>query len=76
METKKMSLAEIKGKLSRAEMKSIMAGSFGGNSCPVDKSCWHEYRGTWGKCYPTGYNCQCVSSGAAISSPDCIGYWA
>lgn len=27
METKKMSLANIKGKLSRAEMKNIMAGS-------------------------------------------------
>ncbi len=32
METKKMSLANIKGKLSRAEMKNIMAGS-GGSSC-------------------------------------------
>ena len=27
MQTKKMSLANIKGKLSRAEMKNIMAGS-------------------------------------------------
>jgi hypothetical protein len=27
METKKMSLATLKGKLSRAEMKNIMAGS-------------------------------------------------
>ena len=31
METKKMSLANIKGKLSRTEMKNIMAGSGGGN---------------------------------------------
>lgn len=30
MKTKKMSLANIKGKLSRAEMKNIMAGSGGG----------------------------------------------
>lgn len=30
MEIKKMSLANIKGKLSRAEMKKIMAGSGGG----------------------------------------------
>jgi hypothetical protein len=29
METKKMSLAKIQGKLSRAEMKNIMAGSGG-----------------------------------------------
>jgi hypothetical protein len=32
METKKMSLANLQGKLSRAEMKNIMAGS-GGTSC-------------------------------------------
>lgn len=31
MQTKKMSLANIQGKLSRAEMKNIMAGS---GSCP------------------------------------------
>ncbi len=31
METKKMSLANIQGKLSRAEMKNIMAGSTGFN---------------------------------------------
>ena len=31
MKTKKMSLANIKGKMSRAEMKNIMAGS--GNGC-------------------------------------------
>jgi len=31
MQTKKMSLANIQGKLSRAEMKKIMAGSEGGN---------------------------------------------
>jgi len=31
MQLKKMSLANIKGKLSRAEMKNIMAGS--GSSC-------------------------------------------
>lgn len=32
METKKMSLANIQGKLSRAEMKNIMAGSGSGGS--------------------------------------------
>ncbi len=32
MKTRKISLADIKGKLSRAEMKNIMAGS-GGYAC-------------------------------------------
>jgi len=35
MQTTKMSLANIKGKLSRTEMKNIMAGS-GGSSCIAD----------------------------------------
>ena len=49
MQTKKMSLANIQGKLSRTEMKNIMAGS-GGYSCTspeapckcngVDKGCF------------------------------------
>jgi hypothetical protein len=33
MQTQKMSLASIKGKLSRAEMKNIMAGSGSGAGC-------------------------------------------
>jgi hypothetical protein len=33
METKKMSLANIQGKMSRTEMKNIMAGSDGGWGC-------------------------------------------
>jgi len=42
METTKMSLANIKGKLSRAEMKNNMAGS--GWSCGgygIDNNCWY-----------------------------------
>jgi hypothetical protein len=35
MKTQKMSLANIQGKLSRTEMKSIMAGSGPGDSCNV-----------------------------------------
>jgi hypothetical protein len=49
METKKMSLAAIKGKLSRAEMKNIMAGSGSdgecvkkGESCPYFAKCCNE----------------------------------
>lgn len=34
MQTKKMSLANMEGKLSRTEMKNIMAGT-GGNQCNV-----------------------------------------
>ena len=42
MKTTKMSLANIQGKLSRAEMKNIMAGSGGdcqthGQSCATDR---------------------------------------
>ncbi len=33
MQTKKMSLANIQGKLSRTEMKNIMAGSGSGAEC-------------------------------------------
>ena len=40
MKTKKMSLANIQGKLSRAEMKNIMAGSGGsGGCCGSDRDC-------------------------------------
>lgn len=39
MQTKKMSLANIQGKLSRAEMKNIMAGSTLCYACTGDASC-------------------------------------
>jgi hypothetical protein len=35
MKTQKMSLANIQGKMSRTEMKKIMAGS-GGGSCTIE----------------------------------------
>jgi len=38
MQTQKISLANIQGKLSRAEMKNIMAGS-GTDSCKSGTSC-------------------------------------
>ncbi len=38
MQTQKMSLANIKGKLSRTEMKNIMAGS--GGSCCAHSADW------------------------------------
>ena len=44
MQTQKMSLANIKGKLSRAEMKNIMAGSgsylYSGGSCTGSVGTW------------------------------------
>lgn len=49
MQTKKMSLANIQGKLSRAEMKNIMAGS---GSCPSGQF----------TCTCNGTNYGCVSS--------------
>ena len=39
MQTKKMSLANIQGKLSRAEMKNIMAGSGISSSCGSVSNC-------------------------------------
>lgn len=40
MQTKKMSLANIKGKLSRSEMKKIMAGSgYCTNTCASNDDC-------------------------------------
>lgn len=58
MKTKKMSLANIQGKLSRAEMKNIMAGS-GSWSCThygIDDYCFiiGQSCGNGGSfCYPT-----------------------
>lgn len=55
MKTVKMSLANIQGKLSRTEMKKIMAGSGSetcvsdGESCPVWCCCCNECLATF-KC--------------------------
>lgn len=47
MKTVKMSLANIKGKLSRSEMKSIMAGSSSGClGCESDSECKQVNKGT------------------------------
>ncbi len=52
MQTQKMSLANIKGKLSRAEMKNIMAGS--GNEY---KCCWDKYPNDCSVCVVNGSSC-------------------
>ncbi len=64
METKKMSLANIKGKLSRAEMKNIMAGSELPNCvtylgvCDSTRKC----------CTNLGLKCNSSSTGACVYS--------
>ena len=52
MKTKKMSLANIQGKLSRTEMKNIMAGS-GGASCVQDGSSCPFWAGCCNECLAT-----------------------
>jgi hypothetical protein len=55
METRKMSLANVQGKLSRAEMKNIMAGdgdgtcAKDGEDCPVFGECCNECKASF-KC--------------------------
>jgi len=75
MKTQKMSLANMEGKLSRVEMKSIMAGSgpsSSGDCCPNGKIA-HCYgtqsncnNGAWGDCKVGEKNCQsyCTEGGA------------
>lgn len=55
MKTTKMSLANIQGKLSRTEMKSIMAGS-GDTKCGHDISC--DGHSEFQSCGSSG-NCGC-----------------
>ena len=61
MQTQKMSLANIQGKLSRNEMKKIMAGS--GESCSISASCSVFYSGNtyFGECGLLNGHCKCVT---------------
>ena len=75
METQKMSLANIQGKLSRTEMKKIMAGSGGSVNCasagfpcgPYGATCLDpatDWNGTGGSeqdccCSDDNYNNEC-----------------
>ena len=70
MQTQKMSLANIKGKLSRTEMKNIMAGS----GCSVGKSCLTYAFPQPGFCRPGGgYPCLCKQTNGSLAgeSLDC-----
>ena len=55
METKKMSLANIQGKLSRTEMKNIMAGS--GCEAPICVSCTSSDQCSFGKICRSSPSC-------------------
>jgi len=70
MQTKKMSLANIQGKLSRSEMKNIMAG---GNTPGEGAKCGSACSGACTyKCGTTTYddgNCRANSSGTCY----CVG---
>lgn len=63
MQTQKMSLANIKGKLSRAEMKNIMAGS--GSSGQCGSSCS-------GSCKIKGGPCDGVTGVCGSNSNGCF----
>ena len=65
MKTTKMSLASIQGKLSRSEMKNIMAGSGGGGCCGSDRDCG----GNASYCNKA-YSCDCGhGAGAGCCTP-------
>lgn len=72
MQTTKMNLVNIQGKLSRTEMKNIMAGSGGGTSDPTCKtSCYKWNTGTLSMDYGT---CSVVTNhvgNETIKSCDC-----
>ncbi|HEX6431169.1 MAG TPA: hypothetical protein VF008_25945 [Niastella sp.] len=69
MNQKKLSLANIQGKLSRAEMKKIMAGSATGcsditSSCLVGDPCLLQ-NGQDGWCYSNSSGTSCYCGGAS-----------
>ncbi len=61
MQTKKMSLANIQGKLSRAEMKKIMAGSGDTSGCGGYLSICDSTR----KCCESSWKCN-ASTGTGV----------
>ncbi len=66
MRTQKMSLANIQGKLSRAEMKNIMAGSGTNTGCLTDRTS----SGSGMKCKATTTSCTCGGTGG--DNPSCM----
>jgi len=74
MQTTKMSLANVQGKLNRSEMRNIMAGAEGVMQCA-----WKNVSGavTLGNCTGTQYQCQtfanswCASHSSHCASVTC-----
>ncbi len=68
MRIKKLSLANIQGKLSRAEMKNVMGGSGCSGSCDYQ---WKDAQGhthtTTGTCQTTQGLCYCSNGGGTCS---------
>jgi len=69
MQTKKMSLANIQGKLSRTEMKNIMAGSGGGQGCLTEFSYDCGYPPSLGCCSPNRCEANATNSGTICVAP-------
>jgi hypothetical protein len=70
MEKFKMSLANVPGKLSRAEMKNVMAGEGGVMQCA-----WANTSGktVYGNCTGTQYQCQTTANQICAAEPRCAG---
>jgi hypothetical protein len=63
MGTKKISLANIQGKLSRSEMKNIMAGS--GSNCSTSGCC--SITNCNGTCTASATSCTCQGATATLT---------
>lgn len=60
MKTEKMSLANIQGKLSRTEMKKVMAGSGSCKSCSKNSDCPNSVCAHWTGTGPCGDGNYCL----------------
>ena len=73
MQTTKMSLANIQGKLSRTEMKNIMAGvgdeTIGGQDCLTEFSYDCGYAPSLGCCSPNRCEANATNSGTICVAP-------
>jgi hypothetical protein len=67
MENKKISLANVQGKLSRAEMKNVMAGEQSG----VMQCAWTNHSGIthYGNCTGTQHQCQTTADQICRANP-------
>jgi hypothetical protein len=77
MKTGKISLANVQGKLSRTEMKMVMAGRDGYSHCANGPECTYYESGTGnvtGTCQTnSNSNCVCKGPRSSIVTSDCIG---